>query len=210
MIKIFAHRGLVNQKAKENSLESLHAAYEKKFIGIEFDIWFVDGQLLVCHDKPQGKNLPKFSEFLFYGNKFEYWLDFKNLDETNTNQALELIKQDLKSAKIDMKKIYFAPFITDLEKSENIFKIIDKIFADAQIMAVCEEIAKNDLINYHNFLLKNKIKFLSIYYKNIDKKFMEIFKNINIFAWTINDPSKLRRLYQLGVKNFASDIVLKL
>ncbi len=211
MIKIFAHRGFVTKTAKENSIESLKAAYENKFLGVEFDVWFLDGELFVHHDMPkENKNLVKFSDYLQFKNEFEYWIDFKNLDASNVDKALKDVKKELIAAKIDLKKVYFAPFITDLQKAIFVYNKISEVFEGAQIMAVCEEIKKSDLVFYHSELQKNNIKFLSIQHKNIDEEFVKIFSDITIFAWTINDLQRLRELEKLGIKYITSDIITPL
>ncbi len=211
MVKIFAHRGFVTKKAKENSLESLKAAHENKFIGVEFDVWFLDGDLFVHHDMPkENKNLVKFCDYLQFANNFEYWIDFKNLDLFNSGKALAIVKKELSAAKIDLKKVYFAPFIADLQKAIPVYHEIRKSFEGAQIMAVCEEIKKDDLIFYHEELCKNNIKFLSIQHDNIDKKFIKIFSDITLFAWTVNDLERLHELEKLGVENITSDIITPL
>lgn len=210
-MKIFAHRGLVTRNSKENSIESLDEAFKNKFYGIEFDIWFVSDQLYIKHDQPKKEeltNLPKFRDYLKYGNNLRYWLDFKNLDKHNIDKALEIIKKDLEDKKIDLNQIYFAPFITDLVEAAKIYKKIKEVFSDAQIMAVCEDIKKEDLENYHQNLQKNNIKFLSIRHVFIDKNFMKIFHDINLYAWTINDLARAKELESLGVKIITSDIIL--
>jgi len=208
MVKIFAHRGFVTKNAKENSIESLRAAYDNKFIGVEFDVWFLNNELVVHHDMPkENKNLVKFSDYLQFKNEFEYWIDFKNLDEDNIDKALQIAKKELFAAEIDLKKVYFAPFITNLQKALPIYNKIYKAIEGAQIMAVCEEIKRDDLVFYHQELQKNNIKYLSINHENIDENFIEIFSDINIFAWTVNDLEYLRELEKLGIKNITSDII---
>ena len=55
MIKLFAHRGFVENNMKQNSIASLKNAFEKGFKGVEFDIWWLDGEFLIKHDKPNEK-----------------------------------------------------------------------------------------------------------------------------------------------------------
>ena len=232
MIKIFSHRGLVTASALENSLASLHAAYAAGFRAIEFDIWFLEGQLVLSHNKPRNiSNLPKFSEYFFYGNEMEYWLDFKNLDATNVEEALAMVKKEISVAanvagnqnisrnqndlskqisfaKIDEKKLFFAPFITNLDEAAPVYTAIRHNFSNAQIVAVCEKISASELVFYQQNLRRNGVKFLSIYHGNIDANFVKIFKDISLFAWTVNDLARLRELAQLGVENFASDKIL--
>ncbi len=208
MIKIFAHRGFVANGAKENSINSLNEAYKNHFLGIEFDIWFVENQLYIHHDQPQKEDLatiPTLKDYLVYGNHFEYWMDFKNLDEHNASAAIELAKKEIMAAKIDPKKIYFAPFITNFDEAILVYKKIIKAFEAAQIMAVCEDIKKEELVLYHQNLQKNHIRFLSIRHVFVDEEFIKIFNGITLFAWTVNDLERLGQLEKIGVKNLTSD-----
>ena len=116
MIKLFAHRGLVENNMKQNSIASLKNAFEKGFKGVEFDIWWIDGEFFVKHDKPAGKELfllPRLQDYLVHKNELEYWIDFKNLDEKNIDNALKKLKEVLILKEIDLNKVFFAPYITD-------------------------------------------------------------------------------------------------
>jgi len=218
MIQLFAHRGFVGpfiedssqQNIVQNSIASLKNAREFGFKGIEFDIWFLNQKLFLKHDEPQQselENLPSFAEYLLFKNDFIYWLDFKNLDETNASAALKLIKEELDTSSIDMAKVYFAPFITDYKIAQKVFLEIRKIFGEkVNLVAVCEEL-KNEMQikSLRDFLTKNNIKFLSIFHKLIDENLVKILADIKFFAWTVNDLKSLERLERLGVKNFATD-----
>lgn len=206
MPKIFAHRGFSPQKIVENSIDSLHAAYKNNFAGIEFDVWFIDGELIVMHDRyKETKNSPKFRDYFYYHNKIEYWIDFKNLDKDNAVEAAELVRKEIVASNIDLKKVYFAPYIPNLKKAIVVYDAIRHVLPSAQIMALCQSIKRADLISYHNKLKKNHIKFVSVKHEIVDSNFMEIFSDINCFAWTVNDIERLRELQKLGIKNLTSD-----
>ncbi len=227
MIKLFAHRGFVVENAQQNSIESLKEAVKENFKAIEFDIWFLNGNLVlkkdiefdVCflngklvlkHDQPkidELDNLPVLQNYFCFGNSLEYWMDFKNLDENNAFEALTLTKDEIIAAKIDLNQIYFAPFITDYKKAAKVFAEIRRVFGDeSNLVAVCKNIEKDeDVKNLQEFLAKNNIKFLSIFHKLLDENFVKNFNGIEFFAWTVNDLSRLLELEQLGIKNFATD-----
>jgi len=209
MTKIFAHRGFVTSQSQENSIASLREAHKENYPGVEFDVWSIENSLVINHDLPEKniKKLSNFSEYLEFKNEIEYWIDFKNLDESNVVKAIEVVAQEIVRAKIENHKIYFAPFIENLDKAILIYKAIRHRIKDAQIMAVCEKLDPQNFASYHKELQKNHIKFLSINHEIIDEKFAKIFSDINLFAWTVNDITRLRTLQKLGVKNFASDII---
>ncbi|MBM3579266.1 MAG: glycerophosphodiester phosphodiesterase [Alphaproteobacteria bacterium] len=196
----FAHRGLVTKDSPENSVTSLTAAYKAGFRGVEFDLWFLDGKFVVKHDEPKGEELPSLRDFLRFGNEMTYWLDFKNLDESNANKAFELTKQEISRAKIDFSKIYFAPFITDYSLAEKVKNILGKNF---QFVAFC--INKAQIPALENFYQKNQIKFLSVFHELIDADFIKKFSGAEIFAWSVNDLERLKKLAALGVNNFATN-----
>lgn len=213
MIKLFAHRGFVDNDISQNSLKALKNAYLKGFRAIEFDIWFLNNQLLLSHDKPdidKIKELAVFKDYFLYQNEMEYWMDFKNLDEKNVNLALKMVKNDLNEAKIDLNRVFFAPFITDYDLAIKIFEEIRMVFGgEVKIIAVCEELKeKGDDVLLSRFLKDNQIKYLSIFYKLVDESLLKMLDGVEIFAWTVNDKEEIRSLNKIGVKNFATDFIL--
>lgn len=213
MIRLFSHRGFIQKGVNQNSLTSLKKAQEVGFNAIEFDIWFIENQLVLKHARPKSEELSKltkFSEFFCFGNDFTYWLDFKNLNKTNAIKALKLTKEILDKKRIDLEKVYFAPFITDYKKAEIIFTKIRNIFSSkAKLVAVCEKLENHtDQQNLQKFLRQNQIKFLSIFHQLIDVKLIKNLSEIEFFAWTVNEQDRLKTLENLGVKNFATDKIL--
>lgn len=209
-MKLFAHRGFVTQSHTENSVASLKEAVARGFKAIEFDIWFVAEKLLLKHDQPQENDitiLPNLRDYFIYKNDLIYWCDFKNLDEENSSKALIFFKNEIENCDIKLDQIYFAPFIVDHILADKIFTKIRNIFGSkANIVAVCEDLENEQkLQELRQFLNKNNVKNLSIFYKLIDKNFMQKFSDIKIFAWTVNDLPKLQELEAFGVSNFATD-----
>lgn len=215
MIKIFAHRGYHDKNIQENSLASLKAAYKNNFPGIEFDIWYIKSskqQLVIKHNQPEAQeipDLPGLADYFLYQNHFDYWLDFKNLNQRNSKAALNQIKQIITNHNIDLDKLYLAPCITDQNLAAKIYSQIRGIFTNkVKIVAFCEELPTHQIKNYRQFLQNNQIKFLSINHNLITKELVKELKNITLFAWTVNDLARLRQLEILGVKNFASDKIM--
>jgi glycerophosphoryl diester phosphodiesterase len=93
---LWAHRGYA-QGLPENSLESFDAARKMGCYGIELDIHFIEGRgFIVAHDLPAketGKGDGLFLNTVLerYGDRFYYWLDFKNLDRQNAEKSGELL-----------------------------------------------------------------------------------------------------------------------
>jgi glycerophosphoryl diester phosphodiesterase len=207
MIKLFAHRGFWESADLQNSISSLKRAYENKFYGIEFDVWFYENQLVLKHDEPKSKkDLPSFAQYLEYDNDFTYWIDFKNLDLANVEKVFSMTKQDLISAKITPKKYYLAPFITDYEIAKNLVKAARKIFGtEVQFAAVVEH--QSELEELIEFLKIEKISYLSISHKLINAELLKKLTNVEVFVWTVNDLERLEELKELGIKNFITDSI---
>jgi hypothetical protein len=210
MIKLFAHRGFVIKNIQQNSIASLQEAVKQNFEAIEFDIWFLNGKLLLKHDRPEEgdlENLPVLSDYLVFKNSLEYWMDFKNLHEVDAREALMLVKKDIDDSGISLKQIYFAPFITDHKKATKVFKVVRKIFGEGvNLVGVCEKIEnEQELEDLKIFLADNKVKFLSIFHGLLTEEFVKKFKDVEFLAWTVNDLAAVPELVKLGIKNFATD-----
>ena len=207
MIKLFAHRGFVENNMKQNSIASLKNAFEKGFKGVEFDIWWIDGEFFVKHDKPAGKELfllPRLQDYLVHKNELEYWIDFKNLDEKNIDNALKKLKEVLILKEIDLNKVFFAPYISDYILTGKISLKFRNFFAQKiNFVGVCDEEAQCqgavDMIDI------GVIDFISINYKLINKDFLKKIQPSKLLAWTVNDIKEINDLYMVGVEKFATD-----
>ncbi len=210
MIKLFAHRGFVENNMKQNSIASLKNAFEKGFKGVEFDIWWIDGEFFVKHDKPAEKELfllPRLQDYLVHKNELEYWIDFKNLDEKNIDNALKKLKEVLILKEIDLNKVFFAPYISDYILTGKISLKFRNFFAQKiNFVGVCDEEAQCqgavDMIDI------GVIDFISINYKLINKDFLKKIQPSKLLAWTVNDIKEINDLYMVGVEKFATDKVI--
>lgn len=210
-INIFAHRGYVINDSVENSIESLDFCYKYKFYGVEFDIWFLENKLVLCHDMPKNdeiNKLPSFDQYFKYKNSLKYWLDFKNFDQIsleNLDELLKLVKKSLEKNEISLQNVYFAPFLTNFVDNIKIYdKIYDIFGKNVQIMAIVDEKIVN-LLEYKKILLKHNIKNISVNYKTIDEKFIEIMSDFELYVWTVNSHDEICKLSSFGIKNFCSD-----
>jgi glycerophosphoryl diester phosphodiesterase len=214
MTRLFAHRGFTGGKKNlENTVVSLKKAYGIGYRAIEFDIWLVDGEVLLNHNRPDSarlEKLPKLAEYFCFRNEMAYWLDFKNLELANADEFLSLVKQKIELERVDLKNIYFAPFITDYALAQKILEKVRKIFgADAQFVAVCSELKDAEkLAELKNFLTKNQVKYLSIFHQLVDENLLKTLAGVELFAWTVNDSARFKILKNLGIKNFATDKIL--
>ncbi len=205
---IFAHRGFVANNSPENSVSALKNAYQHNFEGVEFDLWFINHQFVIKHDQPsqeQIQNLPKLRDFWQFGNQLYYWLDFKNLNESNYVAAISQLRQEMILANINVEQIYFVPYITNYKLARKVLLEAKRLIGENLKIAAIYDDAKNyqQLVEF----VKNKaIKYLSIDYSLIDRKLLKDLVNVNLMAWTIKNQSTFEDLQKIGVKNFASDI----
>ena len=57
---------------KQNSIASLKNAVKNQFKGVEFDVWNINNDLIISHDKPKSDPLnllPKFKDYLIFKMK---------------------------------------------------------------------------------------------------------------------------------------------
>ncbi len=216
-MKYFAHRGFVNKKSPENSLKAFKNAYRNNFRHIEVDIWFFEQKLVLKHNKPKPlEALDSLNELMFlFKNKVRYWLDFKNINLTNSSQILNQLKKIIEENNIDLKNIYFAPFFNYLFKRTSVLNLnrADKIYQKirqnfnqkSQIIVIVGKLESNQCSQFYQQLKKMNIYGVSLPYRNIDKKFREIFWDIVIFAWTVNSQIDADFVANIGVENVATD-----
>ncbi|MBU6140906.1 MAG: glycerophosphodiester phosphodiesterase [Proteobacteria bacterium] len=202
---IFAHRGLVTKNSPENSIASLHAAYKSGFRAIEFDLWFVNEEILIKHDQPSNETLPNLGDYFYFGEEMTYWLDFKNMNEVNAKKIFELVLVEIKKAKIGLDKIFLVPFELNYELTKYFQMLARDVFGDSvQFAAVCEE--EKNILLLEEFCAQERVGFLSVFHGLINANFVAKFSRQKIFAWTVNDLKRVAELEKLGVKNFATDL----
>lgn len=213
--RLFSHRGFTNnKKLKENTIEAFDNSLTHGFDAIELDLWYLEENFILNHDKPQ-KDLKKYDKFedllQKFHNKFQYWLDFKNLTPDNITQAIAKLKSIIDSSKIDYKNFIFVPCLDNIDLKNSLFAFneIKKQFGnETEIGSFLSKISKNKWENYYLSLKENNIKNISINFKNLDEEFMIKFNDIKIFAWTINEEEDLNKMQLLKVQNIATDKII--
>jgi len=210
MIKLFAHRGFVENNMKQNSIASLKNAFAKGFKAIEFDIWWLDGEFFVKHDKPNRKeefSLPRLQDYLYYKNELEYWFDFKNIDQSNVDDVLKKLKANLILNEIDLNKVFFAPYITDYAMAIKIALKFRNFFSQKiNFVGVCDN--QSGLQEIIDLIEMEVIDFVSINHLLINSELLKKIKPSKLLAWTVNDIKQINDFYMLGIDKFATDKVL--
>jgi len=212
-ITFWSHRGYKANK-RANSRGSLVEAYNKGFRNIEFDLWYLNGNLRLNHDKPKKeevKNLPLLRKYLKqYGSELKYWMDFKNLNKNNIENVLIILKRELDKNQIPYSSINFAPYEINLEKGLYLLNKARESFKGINVVSLIDSdvLKNNDLQSLYKFYTKNKIRHLSVESKIINEKFIKLFKDIKVYAWTVDNKNELERLKKLGIKNICTNLLL--
>jgi len=120
--KLWAHRGL-SINAPENSLESIQAAFENGFKGVEIDLWFNKNtqSFHIHHDYSDSSKLTLNKIMNIYHDKdLKFWLDLKNLNQNNKNDIINNLNKLENTYHIKEKIIIESPQaseLNDVEKS---------------------------------------------------------------------------------------------
>ncbi len=208
--KLFSHRGLLSRNVKENTIKSFQNAFDNHFEAMEIDIWYYKKEFILSHDKPKDLNNCDNLANLFkqFGNKIDYWLDFKNLNLDNIKEASYNLKINADKFNIDYNKIIFVPYLNNINLEKNLFsykEIRNNFGENCNIGTLIKKIDKKDWKKYHQQLKENNIKILSVQFENINEDFIKIFSDINLFAWTVNDKKDFNYLKKLKIQNIATD-----
>jgi glycerophosphoryl diester phosphodiesterase len=194
MIKLFAHRGFVENNMKQNSILSLKNAVTKGFKAIEFDIWWCDGEFLVKHDKPIDKEkflLPRLQDYLCYKNELEYWIDFKNIDLANVDEALKKLKADLilPGSAYTEKDCIFINTEGRVQKTQKIVRSPGKSKNDASILsALINFVSKQKtVVNLKLLEIEHYNVVFNTFFTNCQTPVNGIFKNSIIISSKLNN-----------------------
>lgn len=188
-MKIFSHRGVTfNKKITENHMLSFLAAKKFGYKGIELDIHFCKGCILVHHDR-FFKNIDITQMNRKQAKKF----DILTLEEAlKICKGVEDIMIDIKSNLFEPKKKIQNNIISlknILKDFKNNYKIYLCSFNETYLYYIYQI-----LCYYHIGLITdnltnfNKYDFISISHDMVTKEFVEEChrKNIEVYTWTVN------------------------
>ena len=211
---IWSHRGYRQEGAAENTVASLKAAYLKGYKGVELDLWYLDGNLRLHHNKPKRfsfSKLPLLRKYLkTYKHKLRYWFDLKNINEKNCDSIFSILKRELDKWQIPYEQVSLVPYnsnwleiIPCLNKAKELFPGINVgVYMDK------ESIESYDMKQMKELLVQNSIALLSFDYETINQELINFFENCTNYAWTVNSEEEIQRLQKLGITNFCTDKIL--
>lgn len=204
--KVWAHRGFFKEGLQQNSIESFIKAFNLGAKGTELDIFYdlKTNIYIVSHDYPYNKingRILKLEEvFRKVGHRGHFWLDFKNL--------AYLSKKDAKKA---VSRLYDMLGEYNLREKiivESINPINLAIVSKSNLYTsywitprtdVSESLFWFDVYRYKVMCLYGDFSAISMNYNRFNVKIDEIFSNIPIHLFTLNDNKILMKL--LNKKN---------
>ncbi len=203
--KVWSHRGL-SINLPENSIESINAAYENEFKGVEVDIRFISelNKFFLSHDELKNTDSLTSLDSLFskVNNSLYFWLDLKNLDNKNKKKVLNRLN-DITQKYNNKNKIIIenrdAPALQLLAKNGYYTSLWLK-----------DPYPKNPIrFLYNNILNKIKLFLYSFNAVSFDSKYLnqqtlKIYNNCNIHTWKIytlnkNDIKSLKSISSVKI-----------
>lgn len=206
MDKIIAHRGIYNNKIKENTYLAIFNAFNNKYIyGVEFDIRLTkDNKIVVIHDKTinrtsngigivENMTLKELQKYNF-GSKNFYQVvpTLEKILEINTNKLFLIEIKVSNNIKLFSKII-----LNILNKYKN--KKIYLMSFNKDILNIIRSNNKNlniGLIYLTNNIKSYKYNFYVLYDKFINKNLINnlINRNKEVFIWTINNYKEFNNI----------------
>lgn len=206
MDKIIAHRGIYNNKIKENTYLAIFNAFNNKYIyGVEFDIRLTkDNKIVVIHDKTinrtsngigivENMTLKELQKYNF-GSKNFYQVvpTLEKILEINTNKLFLIEIKVSNNIKLFSKII-----LNTLNKYKN--KKIYLMSFNKDILNIIRSNNKNlniGLIYLTNNIKSYKYNFYVLYDKFINKNLINnlINRNKEVFIWTINNYKEFNNI----------------
>lgn len=215
-----SHRGYWVGGEKENSLAAFKMAKEMGYEIIECDVQLSKDLIpVVYHDETlerlENKKI-NISELNFNELKQQY--NIPSLEEVLKSQERpEKINIELKTSGMKSLKLadQVAKVIDSLGIQKNILFSSFNPFIVAYLNLVLPDIPKAFLLEslrhraayFLNFI---EFNYLNIKYSEINKELIMRMKkkNIQVVAWTVNDPEEAQRLKKLGVVSIITDQIL--
>jgi glycerophosphoryl diester phosphodiesterase len=197
---IWAHRGLRGPSAPPNSVQAMRAAADAGFSGVEMDLRWRDGALVVAHD-PEEPGQP-FATVVSGVSPGQYvWLDFKQLSESVARAAAPSLRRQLPVA------LRTRTFI----ESANLpaLAVLRAALPGTRAIYTTRSWQRSRFsLGYVSLLLdieRHGISVLGFAAAELSPEVARALAGIGLFTWTTNDPNKLATQRALGVDVILTD-----
>jgi glycerophosphoryl diester phosphodiesterase len=205
-VTIIGHRGAKGHP--ENTLPSFEAALDQGADGVELDVRLSgDGQLIVVHSPVVGGLLVKstpFEKFRNLGNGYEIpllegvlkrfsgrtFLDIELKERGFEEQAIAMIKRHA-----EIKDVMISGLNTDMLNK------VHELQPDVQLGFIYNRTQEEQ--SRHN----SPIDFVIPQFRLASRELIEDVhdEDLQVFAWTVNQETEMRRLLSLGVNGIITD-----
>jgi glycerophosphoryl diester phosphodiesterase len=197
---IWAHRGLRGPGAPPNTAEAMRAAAAAGYSGVEMDLRWRDGALVVAHD-PDEPGQP-FAAVLAGVSTAQYlWLDFKQLSESVARAAAPSLQRQLP---VTMRARTFI----ESASLPALALLRAALPGTRSIYTTRRWQWSRFSLGYAGLLLdveRHGISVLGWPAAQLSPEIAEALRGIGLFTWTTNDPGKLAQQRALAVDVILTD-----
>jgi glycerophosphoryl diester phosphodiesterase len=197
---VWAHRGLRGPSAPSNSVEAMRAAADAGYTGVEMDLRWRDGALIVAHDADQ-PGRPFATVVAGVGSGQYLWLDFKQLSESVARACASSLQHQLP---VSMRARTF------IESSSlaGLAVLRAALPGTRAIYTTRRWHWSRFSLGYVSLLFeieRHGISILGWPAAELSPEVAEALSGIGLFTWTTNDPPKLAQQRALGVDVILTD-----
>lgn len=205
---IWAHRGFT-QGLSDNSIESFDAAQRMGYYGIELDIHFLENKgFVVAHDIPRNGTYENYSTlktvFERYGNRFYYWLDFKNLGINNATKSGSILSEYIKLYALEGHVFVESTNAKALNKLKSTTHQINTIYWLHGHLG-----NRFTLFQRKYETIISGADTVSIPVRYVNDAFFNNFSHFNIAVFTVNDAILIEYLFKKGVRIVLTDLDMR-
>jgi glycerophosphoryl diester phosphodiesterase len=197
---LWAHRGLRGPSAPPNSVQAMRAAADAGFSGVEMDLRWRAGALVVAHDADEPGQ--PFAEVVTGVSPGQYlWLDFKQLSESVARACAPSLRRQLPAA------LRARTFIES--SSLGALALLRAALPGTRSIFTTRRWQWSRFsLGYVSLLFdveRHGISVLGFPAAELSPEVAKALAGIGLFTWTTNDPGKLAQQRALGVDVILTD-----
>jgi glycerophosphoryl diester phosphodiesterase len=197
---VWAHRGLRGPSAPANSAEAMRAAADAGFSGVEMDLRWRDGALIVAHDANEPGQ--PFAAVVAGVSPGQYvWLDFKQLSESVARESAPSLQRQLPVA-LRARTFVESASLPGLAVLRAALPGTRSIYTTRRWQWTRFSLGYVGLL--HD-IEQHQISVLGFPAAELSPEVARALDGIGVFTWTTNDPNKLAQQRALGVDVILTD-----
>ena len=198
---VWAHRGLRGPLAAPNTTAAMRAAADAGFPGVEMDLWWRDGALIVAHDANE-QGHPFAQVVSGVGPEQYLWLDFKQLSASVAHECSLTLLRELPAA------LRRRTFI-ESKSLEGLAILRAALPGTRSIYTTSSWHWPRFSLGYASLLYeieRHRISILGIPARNLTPDVATALRGIGLFTWTTNDLREVAQQRALDVDVILSDV----